>query len=189
LSNNLAFWKARLLSMDGRVAYVQAIMTALVIYHLMALDVDPWFIQAVDRIRQGFLWAGKPGARGGCCLVAWDTICQPKHLGGLGFHDLRKLNAAMRARWIWFQRSDVERPWDGLEFDVMPEAKAIFHASVRITLGEGTRILFWMDTWIGGSTADAIALDLMKLVRPGIQCSRTVQHGPRRFCMGAGYCG
>jgi hypothetical protein len=37
--------------MDGRVAYVQAVGTASVIYHLMALDVDPWFIQAVDRIR------------------------------------------------------------------------------------------------------------------------------------------
>jgi hypothetical protein len=103
LSNNLVFWKACLLSMDGRVAYMQAVMTASVIYHLMALDVDPWFIQAVDRIRRGFLWAGKPGARGGCCLVAWDTICQSKHLGGLGFHDLRKLNAALRARWIQFQ--------------------------------------------------------------------------------------
>jgi hypothetical protein len=70
LSNNLAFWKACLLSMDGRVAYVQAVMTASVIYHLMALDVDPWFIQVVDRIRRGFLWAGKLGVRGGCCLVA-----------------------------------------------------------------------------------------------------------------------
>jgi hypothetical protein len=58
--------------MDGRVAYMQAIMTASAIYHLMALDVDPWFIQAVDRIRRGFLWAGKPSACGGCCLVAWD---------------------------------------------------------------------------------------------------------------------
>jgi hypothetical protein len=87
------------------------------------------------------------------------------------------LNAALREHWIWFQRSDVERPWNGLEFEVLPEAKAIFHASVRITLGEGTRILFWVDAWIGGSTADAIAPDLMKLVRPGVQRMRTVQQG------------
>jgi hypothetical protein len=55
-------------------------MTASVIYHLMALNVDLWFIQAVDRLRRGFLWAGRPGARGGCCLVAWDKVCVPKSL-------------------------------------------------------------------------------------------------------------
>jgi hypothetical protein len=71
----------------------------------------------------------------------------------------------------------MERPWNGREFDVLPEAKAIFHASIRITLGEGTRILFWVDAWIGGSMADAIAPNLMKLVRPGIQRSQTVQQG------------
>jgi hypothetical protein len=61
----------------------------------MALDIDLWFFKAVDRLRCGFLWEGKPNAHGGCCLVAWHSICQPKALGGLGFHDLQKLNAAL----------------------------------------------------------------------------------------------
>jgi hypothetical protein len=39
-------------------------MMASVIYHMMALDVDPWFIKAVDRLRCGFLWADKPDPRG-----------------------------------------------------------------------------------------------------------------------------
>jgi mannosylglycoprotein endo-beta-mannosidase len=70
LARKLAFWKAKLLTKDGRVAFVQAVMTASVIYQLMALDIEPWFFKAVDRLRRGFLWAGKPDARGGCCLVA-----------------------------------------------------------------------------------------------------------------------
>jgi hypothetical protein len=102
LACKLSFWKAKLLTIDGRVAYVQIVMTASVIYHLMALDVDPWFVQAVDRLRRGFLWAGKVDTRGGCCLVAWEKVCEPKYLGGLGFHNLRKLNAALCARWLWF---------------------------------------------------------------------------------------
>jgi hypothetical protein len=44
LANKLAFWKARLMSRDGHVAYVRAVMEASVVYHLMALDVDPWFL-------------------------------------------------------------------------------------------------------------------------------------------------
>jgi hypothetical protein len=55
LACKLAFWKAKLLTKDGRVAFVQAVLTASIVYQLMALDVDPWFIRAVDRLRRGFL--------------------------------------------------------------------------------------------------------------------------------------
>jgi hypothetical protein len=151
LASKLAFWKARLLTKDGRVAYVQAVMTASVIYQLLALDIDPWFIDAVDRLRRDFLWAGKPGARGGCCLVAWHKVCQPKHLGGLGFHDLRKLNAALRARWLWFQKTDLTKPWSGLSLRVVPDAVAVFNASIKITIGDGARVVFWEDPWSMGS--------------------------------------
>ncbi|KAM0866912.1 hypothetical protein ACQ4PT_042345 [Festuca glaucescens] len=41
LANKLAFWKARLMTRDGRVAYVRAVMAASVVYQLMAIDVDP----------------------------------------------------------------------------------------------------------------------------------------------------
>jgi hypothetical protein len=29
---------------EGRAVYVQVVMTATVIYHLMALDLEPWFL-------------------------------------------------------------------------------------------------------------------------------------------------
>jgi hypothetical protein len=177
LARKLAFWKAKLLTKDGRVAFVHAVMTASVIYHLMALDVDPWFIKAVDRLRRGFLWAGKPDARGGCCLVAWEKICQPKHLGGLGFHDLRLLNAALRARWLWFQKVDATKPWAGLGLKVIPNAKAIFRASINIAQGDGALTLFWEDPWIHGQPVDAFAPDLLTLVRPAARSSRTVRQG------------
>jgi hypothetical protein len=70
LAAKLPFWKARLMMREGRLVYVQAVMTASVAYHLLALDVDPWFIKAVDNLRRGFFWAGKEDARGGSCMVA-----------------------------------------------------------------------------------------------------------------------
>jgi hypothetical protein len=41
LARMLPFWKARLLTREGRLSYVQTVMTASAIYHLLALDVDP----------------------------------------------------------------------------------------------------------------------------------------------------
>jgi hypothetical protein len=108
----------------------------------MALEVDAWFLKAVYRLQRGFLWAGKHDTRRGSCLVAWQQICQPKWLGGLGFHDLHNLNAALQARWLWFQRTDTEKSCARLSFSVMSEEAAIFSASIKVHVRDGARILF-----------------------------------------------
>jgi hypothetical protein len=172
LARKLALWKAKLLTKDGRVAFVHAVLMASIIYQLMALDVDPWFLNAVDKFRRGFLWAGKADTRGGNCLVAWDAVCQPKHLGGLGFHNLRWLNAALRARWIWLQKTDPSKPWAGLNFNVLPAATAIFNASTSVSIGDGAMTLFWGDPWLGGLTVDAVAPGSPRPLQPWTQHHR-----------------
>jgi hypothetical protein len=85
-------------------------MTSSVVYQLMALDLPLWILKEVDRLRRGFLWVGKNKARGSNCIVAWDKVYQPKSLGGLGFHNLQYLNAALRARWVRFHKNDSAKP-------------------------------------------------------------------------------
>ncbi|CAM0911454.1 unnamed protein product [Alopecurus aequalis] len=53
----------------------------------------------------------------------------------------------------------------------------MFNASVRIEVGDGSRIRFWEDPWIGGWTASAIAPTVYELVAAGATCRRTVQSG------------
>ncbi|KAM0916419.1 hypothetical protein ACQ4PT_010202 [Festuca glaucescens] len=152
-------------------------MTASVVYQLMALDLDPWFFKAVDKLRRSFLWAGKDGALGGCCPVAWHLVFQPKSLGGLGLHNLRRMNTGLHTRWIWLQKTDASNPWSGLDLEASHDARDLFNASVQITIGDGSSILFWEDAWIGGLSAVAIAPALLKLVKTSIQKRRTVKEG------------
>jgi hypothetical protein len=81
LTKKLFFWKARLMTREGRVAYVRFVMTASLIYHLMALDVESWLLRAIDKVRRDFLWVGKGDERGGHRIVSWQAGCKPKHLG------------------------------------------------------------------------------------------------------------
>ncbi|KAM0845794.1 hypothetical protein ACQ4PT_056118 [Festuca glaucescens] len=173
----LPHWKARLLSKEGRLVYVQAVMSASVVYQLLVLDLDPWFYKAVDKLRRSFLWVGSTDVSGGSCTVAWHLVCQPKALGGLGLMNLRWMNVALRARWIWLSRADHSKPWSGLDVQVGPESQALFNASVRFVLGNGASVLLWEDPWIGGLSAAAIAPDLLKLVRPAARKRRTVAAG------------
>jgi hypothetical protein len=111
----------------------------------MALHLEPWFLQAVDKLRHYFLWAASDEAHGGCCTVAWDLVCQPKHLGGLGFHNICLFNTALCTRWLWLQKSDAFKPWQSMDLPESEDSKALFHSSVWISVGSGSSVLFEED--------------------------------------------
>jgi hypothetical protein len=53
---------------------------------------------------------------GGKCLVAWDRVQRPLHLGGLGVLDLNLFGIALRERWLWLCYMDTGRPWTSMSF-------------------------------------------------------------------------
>jgi hypothetical protein len=52
------------------------------------------------------------------------------------------LNAALRAWWIWSQKTDSSKPWSRLHFKVLPKALAIFNASIQISVGDSAKTRF-----------------------------------------------
>jgi hypothetical protein len=82
-------------------------------------------------------------------MVAWDMVCSPKLLGGLGLKNLKLLNLALRMRWKWMELADENKPWSGLEFDIPEEANNLFKAATLCVLGNGERLKFWTDRWLG----------------------------------------
>jgi hypothetical protein len=87
------------------------------------------------------------------------------------------MNVALRARWLWLQKTDTTKPWSGLDLQVGSESIALFNASVQVQIGSGASTLFWEDAWLDGLTAEVIAPDLVELVRPSIRRRRTVREG------------
>ncbi|XP_071677042.1 uncharacterized protein [Lolium perenne] len=87
------------------------------------------------------------------------------------------MNTALRSRWMWLQRTSVDKPWAGLPITASGNTVSLFNTSVRISLGPGATVLFWEDAWIGGLTVDSIAPAILQLVKPAMWRVRTVQQG------------
>ena len=110
MANCMLKWKAALMPKSGRLTLVQSVLCTMPIHAMMALDLPLKTIAAMNKVCIGFLWCRRATANGGNCAVAWDSVCTLKWAGGLRLPNLRWLNVAMQARWLWLQRVDTSRP-------------------------------------------------------------------------------
>jgi hypothetical protein len=63
---------------------------------------------------------------GGQCMVAWDMVCSSKPLGGLGLKNLKVLNLALHMRWCWLELAEEDKPWKGLDFNILEKSENLF---------------------------------------------------------------
>jgi hypothetical protein len=164
IADRLPSWKADLLSRAGRLILVQSVLSSMMVYLAMALDLPSWDLKAIDKIRRNFLWRGRKEAMGGHCLVAWNKVTRPKELGGLCISHLQHMCWALRLRWLWLKKTKPDRPWAAFNFHVHPSVLAFFSVAVSSEVDNGRNTLFWTDKWLNGQSLQQLAPHLVRLV-------------------------
>jgi hypothetical protein len=154
---------------------VKDVLTAIPIYHLTALQCPRWVINAIDKIRRGFLWKGRTDIRGGHCVVGWSKVCRPISLYGLGIFNLEVMGWSLNLRWLWLQKTEPDRPWVDFEIKVHRFSTTLFAASVCSIVGNGANTLFWTDKWMHGQSLLQIAPALTNRVSKRTRKSISVQ--------------
>jgi hypothetical protein len=174
IADQLPGWKADLLTKPGRKILVQYVLTSMMIYLAMALDLPAWAHKSIDKFCRGFFWRGQKEAKGGHCQVAWGAICRPMELGGLGISSLKELSWVLRIRWLWLQKTEPDRPWTSLPIQVPDKAKALFSVAMQTEIGDGANTLFWSDHWLHGQRVADLAPRLLAAVPKRRINNRTV---------------
>lgn len=100
LSNRLATWKIKTLSIGGRLTLIKSSLTSLPLYFITLFPVPAGVVQKIVKLTRQFLWAGNAEKKA-LPLVAWDVIQLPKNLGGLSIGNIKHKNLALLFKWLW----------------------------------------------------------------------------------------
>lgn len=155
---------------------MNSVLSSLPVYLMSFFALPCWVIKAIDRIRHSFFWKDQRCVSGIACLISWDKVCLPKHVGGLGVLDLKAMNVACLGKWWWNFLSRPSLLWVRLikhmyyswsfswvHPDVSPSYfwrgilrfNEPFFCSTSVVVGSGFDSSFWHDVWLPVGTLKA----------------------------------
>lgn len=163
IENRLQNWKGQLLSIGGRLALLNAVLSAIPLYTLSVYRAPKTILRRINSIRNRFLWHGSDRSKHKYTLVNWDRVCSDKQHGGWGVLNLQYMNLSLLLKWWWkYHDPTYEGLWksvilykDDHHLPISPFWKDILKLenigkiSVTFTPGAHSNISFWHTIWNG----------------------------------------
>lgn len=169
LLKRLDGWKGKSLSSGGRLTLLMSCLSSIPIYCMSMYLLPKTVIKRMDKTRKRFMWQGG-SMKKKYHLVKWTKLCLPKQKGGLGVHDLRKMNLSLLSKWWWkFEQNSgtwqeivqkkyvhnrpitqlKSRPGNSPVWNDLIKVKNLYLRGRVMAVGNGEKTDFWNDTWCG----------------------------------------
>lgn len=103
--NKLSSWKAKNLSMGGRLTLTKVVLGSLPSFFFSLFVAPNGVIDKLEKIIRKFLWGGTEEKRK-INWVAWEKFVAPKNVGGLGLGSLKAFNLSLIVKWWWRLRTE-----------------------------------------------------------------------------------
>ena len=113
VENRLAGWKAKCLSLAGRLTLIHSTITAIPPYIMQSVRLPRSVCDNLDKRIRRFLW-GETSLIRKPHLVAWNTVIKDKESGGLGIRSMRQLNSAFLMKLGWRLKTEPATLWTRL---------------------------------------------------------------------------
>jgi hypothetical protein len=171
LHHKFSGWNVGLVSKGDRLVMVKSMLSAMLIHTMLATIIPSYMHNTIIKCQRSF-----------CVGQGWQQRWQLCHClargvqGCRAWRPQRKEPAEVELGIVCplglVQRVDTSKPWENVNIKSSKHTLALVHAATKISLGNGSKVFFWTDPWIGGqSVADHVST-VQAIVRPNIACRR-----------------
>ena len=172
MEKKLSGWKRLYLSKGGKLMLLKSTLSSLPTYFLSLFTIPKAVATRLESIQRNFLWRSSEESFI-YPLVAWEKVCLPVEMGGLGIRSVVSFNQALLGKWLRRYGHEVTHLWQrvistkygegqggwctkvyrrahgcGLWISIN-EGWESFSKHLSFAVGDGTRICFWHDRGIG----------------------------------------
>ena len=108
--HKLEGWKVNCLSKAGSIVLIQSNLESLLAHTMQCFKLPDATAKQLDCINREFFWK-KNNINKGLPLIAWDKVCKPKSMGGLGLRKTKDVNMAFQSKLAWKILNDSDSLW------------------------------------------------------------------------------
>ncbi|XP_062075318.1 uncharacterized protein LOC133779363 [Humulus lupulus] len=114
IQQKLHTWASRHLSFAGRAQLVNSVLLSIRSFWMSIFMLPKSVTKEIDRLCRNFLWGVKDSNsnRSKLHFTAWNQVCLPKCMGGLGFKECCTWNTVLLAKFVWAVSSKQDILWD-----------------------------------------------------------------------------
>jgi hypothetical protein len=198
----IASWRGKLLSHAAKLTLIRSCLASILVYLLSFIKFPKWAIKILNSHMSNCLWNDSEGNHK-YHLVSWDKVSMCREYGGLGIPNLRDLNCLL-AFWIKRCQADNGKLWkEVIDFKYRTDKPNIFYTNdnkaspffrgfmwaakaakmgYRWKIGNGHKIKFWEDVWLGSSSLAIQFWDLYVIVNEKTGTVRDLWDGVNLRC-------
>ncbi|XP_062080469.1 uncharacterized protein LOC133785234 [Humulus lupulus] len=109
----LFHWSNRHLSYAGKAQLIHSVLLGIRSFWMSIFLLPKSVISEIDSLCRRFLWGTSRGNdnRSKLHLTAWNQVCLPKCLGGIGFKEGAKWNMVLLAKYMWAVSTKQDIHW------------------------------------------------------------------------------
>ena len=110
MGKKFSSWKGLYLLKWGRLTSLKSTLSSLPTFFLSLFTIPLVVADRLERIQRNFLWGNSEEAFK-YPLVAWNKVCWPIEIGGLGMRRFGLFNQALLGKWLWRFGSETNHLW------------------------------------------------------------------------------